>query len=147
MKKNVALPALLLLLLLLAACSNEPSAETGGTTGSVPQTTAAATADPTADLWEGKLPEAYSWAEFTSLSDVLQEQFFEWFASAEDFEAWRGLAQFEDTYGQLPWNHGGKEPDLYTWEEFEALSDAHQEMFYEWFETDESFHAWMDSVR
>ena len=40
--------------------------------------------------WEngGKTPDEYTWEELQALTDIQKEYFFEWFASASDFEAW-----------------------------------------------------------
>ncbi len=95
----------------------------------------------------GKNPDRYSLKEFNALSPELQEMFFEWFDSEDGFNAWKEIADFEDKYGEIPWEHGGKKPDRYTLAEFNALSPELQEMFFEWFESDEDFDAWMDSVQ
>ena len=98
-------------------------------------------------LESDKNPHEYTWTEFEALSNEQQELFFEKFETPEDFSEWMNIAQFEETYGKLPWKNGGKEPREYTLEEFEALSDAQKEMFFEWFETSEAFDAWMSKVQ
>ncbi len=95
----------------------------------------------------GKNPDKYSLDEFTALTPELQEMFFEWFESFEAFEKWKEKADFEDKYGEIPWEHGGKTPDKYTLNEFNALSAELQEMFFEWFESADAFEAWMNRVQ
>ena len=95
----------------------------------------------------GKNPSEYTWIEYEELNDAQQEKFFEWFEDFKDFEKWMEIAQFENEYGDIPWNHGGKLPSEYTWEEFQSLSDAHKEMFFEWFETPEKFEEWMENAQ
>lgn len=105
--------------------------------------------------WEngGKAVEQYTWAEFEALNGAQQEAFFEAFVSAEAFEAWRNRVnpgenlQVEETMVvERPWENGGKAVDQYTWAEFEALSGAQQEAFYETFESAEAFAAWRNRV-
>ena len=40
--------------------------------------------------WEkgGKTPDQYTWDELEALTDIQKEYFFEWFDSADDFNAW-----------------------------------------------------------
>lgn len=98
--------------------------------------------------WElgERSPDQYSLSEFKALSDSQKEMFFEWFESDEAFDKWFSIAEYEETYGELPWNHGGKKPDEYTWNEFQKLSDSQQEMFFEWFDNEESFDSWMSNT-
>ena len=95
----------------------------------------------------GKQPDEYTWEEFQALSPEYQELFFQWFDSAEDFDAWQQQAQNDGGAAGTPWENGGKQPDEYTWEEFEALSAEHQEMFFEWFDSADAFQAWMEQAQ
>ena len=96
--------------------------------------------------WEesGKSVEEYTWAEFEDLSAAQQEAFFDAFESIEAFEAWRISAQ---TAIELPWENGNKAIEEYTWAEFERLSGAQQEAFFEAFESLEAFEAWMKEAQ
>ena len=99
--------------------------------------------------WEngGKQPNEYTWEEFEALSAEYQEVFFEWFDSPEAFAAWQEQAQREGGAVGVPWENGGKQPNEYTWEEFEALSAEYQEMFFEWFDSPDDFQEWMNQVK
>ena len=74
--------------------------------------------------------------------------FQKYFDSIEDFEEWLEKAMSEDpnsdTY--IPWEHGGKTPNKYTYEEFEALSAAQQMAFQKYFDSIEEFSEWLESV-
>ena len=45
-----------------------------------------------------------------------------------------------------PWITGGKQPDRYTWAEYEALSQNQQLAFINWFPSDKEFEAWMEEA-
>ena len=91
--------------------------------------------------WEngGKQPKEYTWEEFEALDAPEQMAFQNSFDSIEDFDEWLQKAQSGDLSN--PWENGGKKPEEYTWEEFEALAPEQQmafqnsmEDFEEWFE-------------
>ena len=105
--------------------------------------------------WEngGKAVEQYTWAEFIALTGAQQEAFFEAFASADAFAAWKDSVNPEKTEQEqasaqekMPWESGGKAIEEYTWEEFEALTGAQQEAFFEAFVSAEAFAAWKNRV-
>lgn len=105
--------------------------------------------------WEngGKAVEEYTWKEFEELNGAQQEAFFEVFESAEAFDSWMNRVHPSDTVPveetmpiEKPWENGGKELEEYTWEEFEELSGAQQEAFFEAFESAEAFDLWMNRV-
>lgn len=97
--------------------------------------------------WEngGKLPSAYTWAEYEALTPDQQMAFQNWFASVDEFAAWMKHAQGTDDSDEeyLPWEHGGKQPDQYTWAEFEALTPSQQMAFQNWFASIDDFESWM----
>ena len=74
--------------------------------------------------WEkgGKRPDEYTLEEYEALSAFEQDAFFESFDSVDDFDRW-----MTRVYGNevIPWEDpGAKQPNEYTWEEYEALSEA-----------------------
>ena len=95
--------------------------------------------------WEngGKLPEEYTWEEYEALSPAQKELFFDYFDSSEAFDAWLQEAQ-KRVY--LPWADGGKQPWEYTWEEYEALTTAQKEAFFDAFGSAAAFDTWMRSA-
>lgn len=95
---------------------------------------------------EGKTPEEYSWEEFQELTDLQQESFFESFDSPEAFEDWMNEAKPETEPTQEPWRPELKEPEAYTWEEYQALDDEKKDSFYESFDSPEAFEAWLQKV-
>ena len=95
----------------------------------------------------GKDPDEYSWEEYQDLSGEDQEKFYQWFGSIDAFEAWMESVKPEETTASVEeWNKTGKNPDEYTWKEYQKLSDEDQERFYQWFDSEDAFEAWMDSV-
>lgn len=96
--------------------------------------------------WEngGKSPLEYTWAEFEALSPVLQIKFQKEF-EGDGFEKWMESVTEEKT--ELPWENGGKRPEEYTWEEFEALSPALQIKFQSAFEEQDGFDSWLERVK
>ena len=104
--------------------------------------------------WEngGKTPDQYTWAEFEALTVEQQDAFVEWFSSVDAFYAWvekadGAISGTGNASGETPvWNKGGKTPDQYTWEEFEALTDEEKEAFYSWFATVDDYIEWMDKA-
>ena len=95
----------------------------------------------------GKKPNEYTWEEYEALTGEDQEKFYQWFESAAAFEAWLKSAKPVESGVDLgSWNKSGKEPNEYTWEEYEALSQEDQERFYQWFGSREGFEAWMRSA-
>ena len=67
------------------------------------------------------------------------------FGSIEEFEAW--IEQSMSYTIEYPWDiPGGKLPEEYTWEEFEALSSEHQIGFQNVLGM-EAFDAWMEQAQ
>lgn len=96
----------------------------------------------------GKKPDAYTWEEYQALSAEEQEVFYQWFDSETDYEAWLECAKpDENAMPILDWNEAKKNPDMYTWEEYQALSYEEQDAFFLWFDTEEAFEAWMTAVK
>lgn len=97
--------------------------------------------------WEngGKQPNEYTMEEYETLTGAQQMAFYNWFGSAAAFDAWLEAAQFPKS--DHPWENGGKLPNEYTWEEFEALTGAQQIAFQNWFKSDKDFVAWMEDAQ
>ena len=96
--------------------------------------------------WEkpgAKQPADYTWAEFEALT-AEQQMAFQNHLTAEGFEAWREKAQSQS--GSNPWEApGAKQPNDYTWAEFEALTGEQQIAFQNYLGA-EKFDAWMNRV-
>lgn len=92
----------------------------------------------------GKQPELYTWEEFEALTAEQQIAFQNSFESQDVFTQWMDQAQYEELV--LPWDNGGKVPESYTWEEFEALPGDLQIAFQDSFESFEAFDNWMQRV-
>lgn len=93
---------------------------------------------------EGRLPEEYSWKEYEALTDMQRERFVESFTEPEKFLSW--MTEVQRMVG-VPWEAGGKVPEEYSREEFEALSGVQKEAFFESFATPEDFIQWYDQVK
>ena len=97
---------------------------------------------------ETKAPDAYTWEEYQAMSPEEQDAFFHRFASVEAFEAWKESVKPEEySTVDMHWDKKGKQPDAYTWEEYQALSLEEQEAFYQWFSSEVAFEAWMESAK
>lgn len=46
----------------------------------------------------------------------------------------------------MPWEDGGKDPAEYTYSEYLQLTDTQKNAFISWFDNQESFDEWLDSV-
>ena len=107
--------------------------------------------------WEeagAKQPDDYAWEEFEALSPEQSIIFQNSFENSEAFEDW--MRRVRDTEEdaespmdelELPWNQeGAKQPDEYSWEEFEALDGILQIAFQNSFEGFEAFDKWLQKV-
>lgn len=90
------------------------------------------------------VPSQYTWEEYLALTDAQKEVFRLSFSSAAAFELWAEEAEEDYIAGiEMPWENGGKQPEDYTWEEFEALN-AHQQMAFQTsFASFEDFDNWL----
>lgn len=95
----------------------------------------------------GKLPNDYTYEEYLKLTSEQKEAFYQWFSSVTEFEGWLQQVQSETDETEPPvWDDQGKQPDEYTWSEYQALSPEEQDAFYLWFPSKEEFETWMNSV-
>ena len=99
-----------------------------------------------ANPWDesgAKQPEEYTWEEFEALS-AEQQMEFQSVLGQDAFVMWMGQALNLPTAN--PWDEpGAKQPEEYTWEEFEALSDEHQMAFQNAMGS-EAFVTWLERV-
>jgi len=92
--------------------------------------------------------EPSAWEEYLSLSPEQQEAFFEEFDSVEDFEAWIESVKPVDEQAPIAaWEKPGKAPDQYRWEEYQELTMEEQEAFFQWFDSEEAFRAWLEEAQ
>ena len=99
--------------------------------------------------WEqgGKTPDQYTWEEYEKLTSQQAEAFYDWFESADVFEAWKNSVQDSTEIREMyPWEQSGKAPDQYTWEEYEQLTSRQAEAFYDWFGSEKAFETWKHDV-
>ena len=52
----------------------------------------------------------------------------------------------ESTEPALEWDKE-KNPDQYTWEEYQMLSPEEQDAFFQWFGSVDAFEAWMEAAK
>lgn len=96
----------------------------------------------------GKKPNDYTWEEYQSLTSDKKEAFYQWFGSQADFEAWLEHAKSTESEPSLPdWNKPGKQPDEYTWLEYQALSIEDRDAFFLWFASEDAFETWMNKAK
>ena len=93
----------------------------------------------------GKQPSEYTWAEFEALSGEQQMAFQKAFGSNDAFAVWEENARL--WADGKPWENGGKDPDTYTWREFQRLNDAQKMAFQSWFGSDDAFADWMEQTQ
>ena len=106
--------------------------------------------EPTTPTWNkpGKKPNEYTWAEYEALTMQEQDAFFLWFGSIDAFERWMNAVKpTEDTTPDDDWVDAAKQPNEYTWEEYQALSPEEKDAFFLWFGSVEAFESWMESVQ
>ena len=90
-----------------------------------------------------KQPEDYTWDEFEALSGEHQMA-FQSVLGQDAFVAWMDQATSQPKAN--PWDQpGAKQPEEYTWEEFDALSAEDQIAFQNDMGTD-AFVAWFERV-
>ena len=94
----------------------------------------------------GKQPDQYTWEEFEGLTAQEQDQFYQWFGTQEAFEAWMTSVKPVENVAEDNWNKAGKQPDQYTWEEYQALTPEEQDTFFLWFASVEAFEQWMNAA-
>lgn len=103
--------------------------------------------------WEngGKQPEEYTWEEFTALDGELQILFQSSFKDTDGFAKWLEVhepqsdtAEASDAEITCPWDvPGAKQPEAYTWEEFNALEGGLQILFQSSFAEEDGFDKWL----
>ena len=52
----------------------------------------------------------------------------------------------ESNEPELEWNNSGKNPNEYTWAEYQALTPQEQDAFFLWFGNVEAFEEWMNAA-
>lgn len=92
----------------------------------------------------GKQPEDYTWEEYEDLSATQQVAFQDTFKNSAAFIEWMEQVKNSNKY---PLENGGKQPEDYTWEEYEALSAEMQMAFQNSFKNNEAFSAWMNEAK
>ena len=94
-----------------------------------------------------KQPSEYTWQEYIAMTEEEQLEFQKSFGSPAVFDAWMEAALREDTKVECPWDTpGAKQPEDYTWEEFEALSGELQIAFQKALGT-ELFETWLNQAQ
>lgn len=97
------------------------------------------------DSFGSKKPKDYTWEEFEALT-AEQSIAFQNYLGESGFEAWMQEAQNQITI-PVPWEEdGAKQPEDYTWEEFEALTPEQSIAFQNSFDSFEDFDAWMQKA-
>ena len=93
---------------------------------------------------EPKQPEDYTLEEYEDLEDPQQLAFRVWLGN-EEFEAW--LLEVHTPKEENPWEKpGAKQPQDYTWEEFQALTIAQQVAFQNHL-GEKGFQTWLDKIQ
>ena len=94
-----------------------------------------------------KLPDSYTIEEYRKLSDTQKEAFSQYLNEVgTGFDQWYAAAVEAET--ACPWDEvGAKQPNEYTMEEFEALTEAQKELFSLWLnENGYSFQSWFQDA-
>jgi len=102
---------------------------------------------PVENPWEkpgAKQPKDYTWAEFEALT-AAQQTAFQKYLGADAFNAW--LDKVQNQVESNPWDApGAKQPQDYTWAEFEALT-AGQQMAFQKYLGEAGFESWLNRVQ
>ena len=99
------------------------------------------------EVTEPKQPSQYTWEEYLAMTAEQQLEFQKSFGSTEVFDAWMENAMREDTLVECPWDEpGAKQPEEYTWEEFEALS-GDQQIVFQTALGEDGFAAWLEQAQ
>ena len=93
-----------------------------------------------------KVVTEFTWEEFNELKPSEQIKFQDSFDSDMAFEAWMEKAQGIEE-DNVPWEEGGKQPNEYTWQEFNDLSKANQIKFQESFKNIDEFDKWLQKAQ
>ena len=101
---------------------------------------------PETNPWEkpgAKQPADYTWEDFEALT-AAQQMAFQNYLGEDGFEEW--LNRVQNQTEKNPWEEpGAKQPQDYTWEEFEALTGAQQIAFQKYL-GEEAFESWLNRV-
>lgn len=85
-----------------------------------------------------------TWSEYEQMTSEQRILFFKSFDSVDSFKLWLEMSKPDDMLAVLmPWDNTKKQPEDYTWEEYEALPVELQDAFFAWFESAELFEEWM----
>ena len=91
-----------------------------------------------------KQPANYTWKEYEALTEA-QQLAFQTHLGAEGFEEW--LLEAQHPAETNPWEKpGAKQPENYSWKEFEALTQGQQVAFQTYLGT-EGFEKWKSKVQ
>ena len=93
----------------------------------------------------GKQPSEYTYAEYEALTTI-QQVAFQNHLGSDVFEDWLKKTQGNESgANNLPWENGGKQPDEYTYAEYETLTAAQQISFKKYL-GNEGFLEWLQKV-
>ena len=88
----------------------------------------------------------YTWEEFQAMDKEQQEQFINSFTEDGSFEDWLEKENPNSNEIEVPWDESdAKQPEEYTWEEFESLTETQQMVFVDLLDNIGSFEAWLNA--
>lgn len=92
-------------------------------------------------------PENYTWEEYQALTPEEKMMFPDNFKSMDAFNAWYENVQPAQENINVPTiDLKGKNPEDFTWEEYQALTPEEKMVFPDYFESMDAFNAWYDRV-
>lgn len=94
-----------------------------------------------------KQPAAYEWWEYQALSTEEQSMFFNSIGGEAAFREWKNRVNPEKPAESIPDETEIVLKSEYTWHEYLALTEQEQTAYFQSFESEAAFNAWMDSVK
>ncbi len=103
------------------------------------------------DFLNGKYPEHFTWEEYQALTSEEQAMFPDCFYSLDEYKRWYESVQEDiSNYEEISINDdflNGRNPEDFTWEEYEALTTEEQAMFPDYFDSYDEYLQWMETAK
>ena len=97
---------------------------------------------------EIKNPESYTWEQYQALTPEEKMMFPDYFENMDEYNVWyESVAPTGDEGANIPKvDLAGKNPEDFTWEDYQKLSIEEKMIFPDYFDSFEAYQKWYDSV-
>lgn len=100
----------------------------------------------TLDL-EGKQPEEFTLEDYQELTAEEKEIFPDYFESLDKYNEWyESIQTYEEWDDLFTIDLKGKQPEEFTWEDYQELTVEEKEVFPDYFESYDAYQKWYESV-